>query len=652
MGAENIARRVACVYKTATQGGEFDSMTLLKTIKLALAVGISSSFMIIAVPDYAQSQTLFELLFQNRNRRQFRPRPVPTVIKKVSAPKYFGYRTSPINRVKLSSLVKLASVPAAIDTVQTGSNPTNEATTQVAIAPTAAAENQAFLDAMATLGDADIKARKDIGKAVVAHYVENPDFFWIADGEVSFKAQLALSLFSKADDIGLNGLDYLVALPASSTDAKELARFELTMSIMAVRYALDARNGKINPNKLSGYHDFPKIKYSAEQAMAEMTTAVSASGYLASASPNSKKFMRLRKELAALKLLTNDTITIADGTLIKPGKSHEELPNVVAAIRKKATVQLLQRHGETLTGYSRTTLFDADLVALVKDFQKEVKLKPDGVVGRNTISKLVDVSPQVKINRVELAMERLRWHPRNLGSRHVFVNQPAYRARYIQNGEETLSMRAIVGKRSNQTSFFHDTIERVEFNPYWGVPQSIIINEMLPKLRADPSYLDARGYEVTTVSGQKISSSSVDWYAVGGGQVPYNVRQLPGSRNALGELKILFPNKHAIYMHDTPSRGLFKRTKRALSHGCVRLQNPRGMAAAVLGTSVSTIASKINLGKNNGLELKQRIPVYIAYFTAWPNKEGDVEYFYDMYGRDKHLSNAMAKVSATRDKAA
>jgi len=252
---------------------------------------------------------------------------------------------------------------------------------------------------------------------------------------------------------------------------------------------------------------------------------------------------------------------------------------------------------------------------------------------------------------VRLAMERLRWHPRNLGSRHVFINQPAYRARYIHNGEEKLSMRAIVGKRSNQTTFFHDMIDRVEYNPYWGVPQSIIVNEMLPKLRANPGYLDEQGYEVTTQSGRRISSSSVDWRTVGGGVVPFNVRQYPGARNALGELKILFPNKHAIYMHDTPSRSLFKRERRALSHGCVRLQDPRGMAAAVLGTTVSHVSSKINIGKNNAEKLKSKIPVYVAYFTAWPNKDGEVEYFTDIYGRDKHLLKAITKVTAMRGEA-
>jgi len=138
--------------------------------------------------------------------------------------------------------------------------------------------------------------------------------------------------------------------------------------------------------------------------------------------------------------------------------------------------------------------------------------------------------------------------------------------------------------------------------------------------------------------------------SVGGGRVPYSVRQPPGKKNALGSLKILFPNKDVIYMHDTPARGLFNNERRAFSYGCIRLQNPQGMAAAVLGTTVSQVKARIDRGNNNKMELPERIPVYVAYFTAWPNWQGEVEYFTDMYGRDKFLNRAMKKVAAARAK--
>ncbi len=255
-----------------------------------------------------------------------------------------------------------------------------------------------------------------------------------------------------------------------------------------------------------------------------------------------------------------------------------------------------------------------------------------------------------KREKVVLAMERLRWHPDTLGSTHVFINQPAYRATLIRGGQPELTMRAIVGKVSNQTNFFHDTIDYVEYNPYWGVPKSILVNEMLPKLRSNPGYLDQRDYEITTLSGRPVSGWNVDWWGVGG-NFPYNVRQRPGPKNALGELKIMFPNKHHIYMHDTPSRNLFQRDARALSHGCVRLADPKAMAAAVLGSTRDDVQSRISSGRNNTQKLQRKMPVYVAYFTAWPEADGTVNYFGDIYGRDDALAKAMSLTRQARAQA-
>jgi murein L,D-transpeptidase YcbB/YkuD len=152
------------------------------------------------------------------------------------------------------------------------------------------------------------------------------------------------------------------------------------------------------------------------------------------------------------------------------------------------------------------------------------------------------------------------------------------------------------------------------------------------------------GYEVT-VGGRAVASSSVDWY---GSTTNVSVRQPPSDDNALGELKILFPNAHAIYMHDTPSKSFFKRDMRALSHGCVRLAEPRAMAAAVLNTSVDQIGKEIATGKNHALQVPQKIPVYVAYFTAWPNKDGVIQYFDDVYGRDAYVQKAFDATTKAR----
>ncbi|HWE79172.1 MAG TPA: L,D-transpeptidase family protein, partial [Pseudolabrys sp.] len=290
-----------------------------------------------------------------------------------------------------------------------------------------------------------------------------------------------------------------------------------------------------------------------------------------------------------------------------------------------------------------------DAVAAVKAFQKAKGLAPDGMIGRNTIRALTARDDNAgKIAKIEMALERLRWLPREFGNRYVFLNQPAFEVSYFDGSNKPLTMRAVVGRPDAQTYFFVDHIKDVEYNPYWNVPRSIVVNEMLPKLYRDASYLDEKGYEVLNQHGRKIASESVNWAAFARNAQSVDVRQPPGRRNALGLLKIEFPNKHAIYMHDTNEKAFFTRDMRALSHGCVRLQHPKQMAAAVLGKSVDYVAKQIGRGDNAFEHVAGDIPVYLAYFTAWPDQNGAVHYYNDVYTRDAHLKTALDKTEAAR----
>src|SRR4029079_12667926 len=213
----------------------------------------------------------------------------------------------------------------------------------------------------------------------------------------------------------------------------------------------------------------------------------------------------------------------------------------------------------------------------------------------------------------------------------VRVNQAAYELRVMDGGNEIWRTKVIVGKPNTQTFAFHDEIEMVVFNPSWGVPQSIIKNEMLPNLRRDPSYLDLLGYRVITSSGKIVRSSAIDWWSVGGGVIPLSVQQPPSDDNALGEIKFLFPNKHDIYMHDTPTKPLFEKAARAFSHGCVRVENPRRFGEILLGWTADKIADKIDSGVSETVKLPHKVPVHLTYFTAWPNADGTIAYYDDVY---------------------
>lgn len=428
---------------------------------------------------------------------------------------------------------------------------------------------------------------------------------------------------------------------------QELMQFELALSAKALMFAQDMVRGRIDPNRISGFHDFKRKNVDLAQTLSATETAADAAAYIEGMAPKGPSFTALKAELANLKAevaSAGDDIVLPEKMLLKPGNSSADLPQVIAAIEKKGSEALKTAHAATFAAYQKTPEYTPELVDLVKSYQGEVGLKTDGVIGAATLRKMTGHSLADKVQKVVVAMEQARWLPDDLGQRYVFINQPAYRVYYHDHGAEQFSMRVVIGSKAHQTFFFQDMIKTVEFNPYWGVPQSIIVNEMLPKLRQDPSYLDRTGYEVA-VNGKVMPSSAVNWY---GSTNNISVRQPPSSDNALGDLKILFPNAHAIYMHDTPSKGFFQRDMRALSHGCVRLAEPRKMAAAVLGVTEQQVNAEIAAGKNVAEKVTANIPVYIAYFTAWPNKDGAIEYFDDVYDRDIAVGKAFDATTKAR----
>ena len=213
----------------------------------------------------------------------------------------------------------------------------------------------------------------------------------------------------------------------------------------------------------------------------------------------------------------------------------------------------------------------------------------------------------------------------------------------MDNSKSVWTSRVIVGKPLTQTAVFSDQMETVVFNPSWGLPQSILLNEYLPKLRRDPGYFDKIGFKVVNSENKLVTSRSINWYSIGSDS-RIGVQQPPGGDNALGELKFLFPNSHSIYMHDTPTRNLFANAFRAFSHGCVRVQNPREFAQVLLGWSQDKVDENLAVGAETGestnVDLKVKVPVHLTYFTAWPDETGKISYFSDFYERDKTMLQA------------
>ncbi|MBD9372229.1 murein L,D-transpeptidase [Rhizobium sp. ARZ01] len=626
-------------------------MTFRKSAALT-ALLVTCAFVTVDVaPARAEAPNLLQLLFGKRKRQEpvampgvgsamqampmIRNEAKPAPLPRVTGPTYYTYKAEPLKPIAMSSLA---------DPVVTGSID-DHGLPPIQRSPEGEIRREfASVSAMAP---------PESGKAVENYYSHNTALIWVSGSQISERARAALSVLADAETVGLNSQDYAVDVPSVVFDSgnmqaryQELAEFEVDLSAAVATYILDTVRGRINPNRISGYHDFVRKEVNLVAALKNVSRSPDVAAYLTSRAPSGSHFKALVAELKALQADNDatDPVVIAAGTLLKPGESNPELASIVKGVVQHGSDALRTEHAATIAAYQATPDYAPELVALVESFQKERGLKPDGVVGQATIRHLTGGdSVADKIFKVQVAMEQARWLPAELGERYVFINQPAYMAYYHDNNDEQFSMRVVVGSKANQTYFFRDEIQTVEFNPYWGVPQSIIINEMLPKLRSDPSYLDRLGYEVE-VNGRAVSSTQIDWNSTKG----VAVRQPPGDDNALGDLKILFPNAHAIYMHDTPSKGYFKKDMRALSHGCVRLADPRLMAAAVLGTSVDDVASQIGKGRNKAVSVPQKIPVYVSYFTAWPNKDGKVEFFDDVYGRDAYMRKAMEATRTAR----
>lgn len=560
------------------------------------------------------------------------------VLAKVESSKNYTYRVSK------RALITLTAAPVSYAAVQISTSEQNQKNINI---------SELTAD-IVKAGNMQMRAEKHLATTISEYYDENQNYLWIdKNGEWNSKAKAALKILSQAENYGLRAADYEIGETLISPDlnSKALAREkisrEISLSTAVLRYAMDARFGTVNPNLLSGYHDFPVHYDKAPDMLSEISNSPVLFHTLQSFHPSNDKFAVLKRELIALRNADDDAIKLDPKTFLKPGREHDELPNIISAIKKRGSAELLEKHSTVLNEYYGYFEYTKELVGIVKSYQKEVGLSADGIIGRNTIFKLAGVSQEAKAKKLLLAMERLRWHPDQFGERHVFVNQPEYRARYIEDGKEALSMRVVVGKKSNQTNFFYDEIEHVTYNPYWGVPRSIIVNEFAPKSISNPAYLDQRGYELKTWGGKRLNSTQVNWSSIGT-KPNFSVRQKPGPKNALGKLKIMFPNKHAIYMHDTPARGLFNKDYRAYSHGCIRLHDPQAMAAAVLGKNRTHVNSKINPGKNNTEKLNVKVPVYVSYFTAWPQEDGTVKYFADVYERDAHLLKAFQAIEKAR----
>ncbi|MGH6873468.1 MAG: L,D-transpeptidase family protein, partial [Aestuariivirgaceae bacterium] len=379
---------------------------------------------------------------------------------------------------------------------------------------------------------------------------------WVNSKGLVERSRRVLARLAEAESEGLNPFDYMPPTLGSFNDdgsvfkgqIPALARLDIALTAMAVRYAEHLYSGRIIPKKLSGYYDLTPPALDLSQILYELSYRRLPDLYLSSLRPQHPAYRTMRAALADLraKLDEADQQAIPKGETVKPGARDARVPLVrermvklghlaiddsLAWIEETANAPDAASAGDEVLAWT----LDRKLAAALKAFQASRKIKQSGRLDKATVEALNMRSDQRNLQKLVMNMERLRWLPRNLGTRYIFVNQASFELRIVDNGSTTWTTKVIVGKPETQTSVFSDEMETVVLNPYWGVPRSIIKYEMMPYLVNDPSYLDRKGFEVVNSRGEVVSSTSVDWWAYGD-KIPYDIRQPPGDDNALGNI--------------------------------------------------------------------------------------------------------------------
>ncbi len=471
------------------------------------------------------------------------------------------------------------------------------------------------------------------------HYIDNQgEILWVGTGRMNPLVQR----LEFAEDDGLQyedyPVEYLVDLrdQIDPTNALAAGYTEIAYSAFFLSYAKDLATGRVILHKIDRDH-FQKPR---EIDLLALLQGVSAqddpSRYLDSVEPQNAHYRALKSLLRKYRQIAANGGwgTVDRGEVMKPGMSDPRVPQLRARLEKSGDI--------SPRSPADPSLYADDLVLAFEQFQKRNGLEPDGVIGPNSLS-MLNVTAEERMQQIIVNMERWRHMPRDMGDKHLMVNIAAFELYRYEDGQLMEARPVMVGKDKHQTPIFSDELEYVEINPTWTVPYSIATKEMLPKLQQNPIYLGPN-FELLA-GGKEIPFSSVNFNQYSRGDFPFTIRQKPGEKNALGLIKFMLPNKHAIYLHDTPSRALFAKTQRAFSHGCIRVYKPLEFGETILrdvpGWDLERIKAVVETRETTRVKLPQKIPVHIVYATAWRGEGGSVEFRKDIYGRDKKLHNAL-----------
>ncbi len=477
---------------------------------------------------------------------------------------------------------------------------------------------------------------------------------WLDErGQLGRLVEQLLAVIDNASRDGLQSADYhrmelqqrLRSLRiAYAPTVRQLADVELLLSDAFFTYAEHLTAGRLNPRQI---HDSWILQPRSRDLARVLTAALERRDIdqtLGELLPSHPGYARLRDTLAHHRQLAREGgwPTVPVGEHLEVGVHSMRVATLRARLQASGDLSFDDSHVQHVNA-DFEQLFDADLEQAVRRFQARHGLAVDGVVGPQTLNAL-NVPITTRIHQLELNLERLRWLPEDLGQRYILVNIPAQRMWVIEDGQVVIDSRVVVGQRSRATPVFTEQMSYLVFSPYWHIPRSIAVRDKLPLLQRDPYALQADRIRIFS-AGQEIDPGTVDWQQVTARNFDFRMRQEPGSRNALGGVKFMFPNRHNVYIHDTPGRSLFNRSQRALSSGCVRTDAPVELAEYLLHDqpdwSPERITWAMQQRRERRVNLTEPIPVHLFYWTAWVDEHNVVHFHDDIYHQDVALNQAL-----------
>ncbi|SON57222.1 murein L,D-transpeptidase [Hartmannibacter diazotrophicus] len=477
---------------------------------------------------------------------------------------------------------------------------------------------------------------RSLVKAVTEFYAARANApVWTDQGRITDRGRSVIATIRDASEDGIDPRHFdLPTIPedaAMPTSNWATAEIDVKLTVAVLDYAKRAMSGSVAPSQISDMITRRPPQVDPQEALTRLADATDPGAVLEAFNPPQDGFRRLRAKLAEVRQQDREATPV---TVIPVGRSlHPGMRDArVALLRTRLGVPETQVDSD---------IYDSELEAAVRAFQQSKGLTADAVVGPNTLA-VLNGEARDKESEIIANMEMWRWMPRDLGNDYIFVNVPNYEVSIRRNGKIVHEARVVVGTVKNQTPIFSDEMEYLVVNPYWNVPVSIATKEMLHQIQKNPAaYFARHGYEAL-YNGHVVDPSMIWWDQSTLSKV--RIRQPPGEANALGHIKFMFPNAHAVYLHDTPSRSLFQKDFRAYSHGCVRVQDPFAFAQAILEDEPNVTLAQVKglIGKGERrVDLDHHIPVHIAYFTAWVDDDGALQMRNDIYGHTARMKAAL-----------